>query len=311
MTTRQKLPIHILGTGAIGLFCAMRLKKQGYDVTLLSRPEKKPLSKQKVTIKYGHQFQQQEFTVTPTRLQQKNIHMLLVCVKAYQLEAALTAVIHAITRRTVIVLMQNGMAVEKKPLKKHPSLIKNQFFHAVNSHGVLKTAPFSIIYSGSGSCLIGSLQKLDSRTDIMLKNHCLRLVDSHFFDNWCEDIYLKLWQKLIINAAINPLSALLQCRNGDLLQYNHWSIVEKIVEECCEIAYDKHLFLDYQQMLAQVKQVCLATKSNFSSMAQDVLFKRTTEIDYINGYLLSQSQKCFTDCHYNRTLLNMVKYQQQ
>ena len=48
------------------------------------------------------------------------------------------------------------------------------------------------------------------------------------------------------------------------------------------------------------------TAQNVSSMRQDMLAGRRTEIEYINGYIVAQGTKIGHDCGVNRTLVQLI-----
>lgn len=307
MENSLKPEIHILGMGAIGLLCAMDLKQHGLNPCLLARPGMKTQKNQAVTLVYQNRIHKKNFSVLSSDALQNDIKILIVSVKAHQLISAIAPCINHITSQTVIVLLQNGMGGETCLLQKYPSIVKNQIFHAVNTHAALRYSPFVIEYTGKGNCQIGTLNGLHAGNADSLKKHCLSLLKSSFFSHWNEHIHTLLWQKLIINAAINPITALLQCKNGELLPKDIWVIVTKIIQECCIIAQHNKIPLSPKLMEKKVKQVCISTQNNYSSMAQDLLYYRSTEIDYINGYLLRNSQNCSVYFPYNQMLVNLIK----
>lgn len=99
---------------------------------------------------------------------------------------------------------------------------------------------------------------------------------------WSTDILTRLWRKLALNCAINPLTVLYQCRNGGLQahQCEVATLCAELAEllECCgqpAAAEDLH---------SEVQRVIQATAANYSSMYQDVANARRTEISYLLGY---------------------------
>lgn len=100
--------------------------------------------------------------------------------------------------------------------------------------------------------------------------------------DWSTDILTRLWRKLALNCAINPLTVLYQCRNGEL-QAHQCEVATLCAElgellECCG---QPDAALDLQH---EVERVIQATAANYSSMYQDVAAGRRTEISYLLGY---------------------------
>jgi 2-dehydropantoate 2-reductase len=99
---------------------------------------------------------------------------------------------------------------------------------------------------------------------------------------WSVDILTRLWRKLALNCAINPLTVLHDCRNGGLQQHQCevatlCSELAQLLERCGQPAAAQ----DLQQ---EVERVILATAANYSSMYQDVANQRRTEISYLLGH---------------------------
>ena len=119
-----------------------------------------------------------------------------------------------------------------------------------------------------------------------------------------EQMFALQWKKLATNCAINPLTALLQCYNGKLLEKNTINlmntqklthetqdIMDDIIKEVSKVAmlsspYEKNEDLTYDALTKFVHDVIKRTAKNKSSMLQDILHKRQpTEIQYLNGFV--------------------------
>src|SRR4030067_184694 len=99
------------------------------------------------------------------------------------------------------------------------------------------------------------------------------------------------WGKVIINAAINPLTAILRVPNGALAPADDpLGLMGSIVPEAVAVAKAHHVELPYPNPFERVKAVALATATNHSSMLQDVLKGRPTEIDAINGKIVEHGR---------------------
>jgi len=106
-----------------------------------------------------------------------------------------------------------------------------------------------------------------------------------------RDIKGLLWSKLIINVGINALTGITRLRNGRLIEFDGTRrILQEAVAEATRVAKRKRIKLIYDDSLAKVESVCEATAANASSMLQDVLRKKRTEIDFINGVIVRQAQ---------------------
>lgn len=102
----------------------------------------------------------------------------------------------------------------------------------------------------------------------------------------CADLPAARLAKLLVNAAINPLAAIFQCRNGELLDAQRGQLLDALVKEAWPVLHAAGLQLDAHAALARVRAVAQDTASNRASMLQDILAGRPTEIDAITGAVL-------------------------
>ena len=121
---------------------------------------------------------------------------------------------------------------------------------------------------------------------------------------WTADIDAALWKKLLINCAINPLTAVHRCRNGALAED---PALAAAVAGLCEELEAVSAARGYPQAAGVVHGWAMAvirqTAANQSSMLQDVLSERETEIEYITGYLVREAQRLQVPCPRNEELL--------
>lgn len=117
-----------------------------------------------------------------------------------------------------------------------------------------------------------------------------------------------IWGKLLINAAINPLTALLEVPNGRLLENEHsLSLMKSLIDETLQVAQASGVQIPYPNPHTIVEEVARRTSQNRSSMLQDILRGTPTEIDSINGAVVKKGQECHVPAPVNFTLWQLVK----
>lgn len=117
-----------------------------------------------------------------------------------------------------------------------------------------------------------------------------------------------LWSKLIINVGINALSAVLRVPNGTLVQSPECeAIMTQAVAEAVAVARAMGIELADEAPLDRVRQVCRATSSNQSSMLQDILKGRLTEIEVINGAVVRKGAEKGVPTPVNQMLTQLIK----
>ncbi len=87
--------------------------------------------------------------------------------------------------------------------------------------------------------------------------------------------------------------------------------MEAAINEALMVARAKNIQLTYDDPTAHTKEVCKATAKNKSSMLQDILHKKRTEIDMINGAVVKEAQKLSIQTPVNFVLSNIIKVMEQ
>jgi 2-dehydropantoate 2-reductase len=117
-----------------------------------------------------------------------------------------------------------------------------------------------------------------------------------------------LWGKLVINAAINPLSALLGVPNGELLARREArALMAAVAREAASVAVAQGIGLPYPDPVVAVETIARRTATNRSSMLQDVRRGAPTEIDAINGAIVQAGAQTGVPTPINRTLWQLLK----
>lgn len=291
---------HVLGAGAIGGLFASLLQEAGTPCTLLLRDGDPDLAvgTTAMTLRRGEQLRSFEFDVSASA-DSGPISHLLVCTKAQDIVAAIAGVAHRLAPGSVVLLLANGLGYQQQVRGRWPQL---DCCSGSTTEGVYREGRRAICHAGHGSTLVGQPGRETApdwfKAWLALSRPCA----------WSPDIDTVLWRKLAINCVINPLTALHRCSNGDLAERPELAAL--VAEVCAEVraigvaAGQAQAVGDLQ---TQVMTVIRATANNRSSMLQDVLAGRETEIDYLTGYLLAQGRQHGIEAPRNAALLAAVK----
>lgn len=296
---------HILGAGSLGCLWAYYLAKAGHTVTLIARNAAQQKALHAILpitlIKGGKTYYSGNIGVTsPAELSNngKPIRHLLVCLKAYQTADALSAIKPLVSNNATVVLMQNGMGNQQLLLDALP---QRAVYMALTTEAACKRNILTVEHTGSGNTQLGALGPV---TDPALpqKMACDLVISLH------PDIQAALWQKLVVNCCINPLTVIYRCRNGALADNNAaQDQIRAIIHESRNVAQalGKQHYLDGIEL--KVAEVIEKTAQNTSSMLQDILQKRPTEIDYINGFISKTGRQQEIATPTNDTLVEQIK----
>jgi 2-dehydropantoate 2-reductase len=155
------------------------------------------------------------------------------------------------------------------------------------SYGAVLAEPGRIECTGVGEVVLGN-------SDAGTNSHS-NAVGEAFAESGIEttvapDMPRRLWEKLAVNAAINPLTALIGTKNGAILEEPAWSIASAAARETARVARETGEELADEAALDALERVATATEKNTSSMAQDFENGQRTEIDAINAFVVRRAR---------------------
>jgi 2-dehydropantoate 2-reductase len=293
----------------MGCLLAGMIARSGNGVLLLDHEKKRVeiINQHGLTIEgIGETFQiKVPATLNPKEL--SNCELIINCVKAYDTRTV-AMVLQTIAPGPYYLTLQNGVGnVEILG----ETLPKEKILAGITSHGATDLGPGRVRHAGQGDTFIGygfSALDRNRNEDNQLKGFKEMLTQAGFETQVVPDIENLIWSKLLINVGINALTALTRLHNGKLLDYpGTRSILEEAVREGLLIGKKKEIKFIYTDPLEQVKKVCRLTSSNVSSMLQDVLKKKKTEVDFINGVIMREGQSRGIPVPVNSLLTRLIK----
>ncbi|WP_420787385.1 ketopantoate reductase family protein [Shewanella chilikensis] len=298
------MQIGILGVGAIGQLLAQQLAAAGLEPWLLPRANTPPLAEQGeeqvYTLELGDQSLQTSFLcLTQDSSKLKQLELLLVTVKAYQVEAALEPLLPKLHPDCRILLLHNGLGPHQSLAAK---LNGRPLSLGTTSQAALKLSSNHIRQTGRGLTQIGDLS--GAPTPEAMKTALLNAIPG---SQWSDAILEALWQKLAVNAVINPLTAIHRVNNGALAAPEFEGTICAILDELLQVAKQEGIALTFDALHARVKEVIRLTTANYSSMYQDLKHGRKTEINYINGYLQQRAEQYGLTLPINSELVAQIK----
>ncbi|WP_461201702.1 2-dehydropantoate 2-reductase [Anoxybacillus sp. TBDG-1] len=269
--------IGIVGGGAVGLLAAAYFSKT-YDVTIYTRRHEQAaqLCTYGVTVICGDEQTTYRVNAKPF-VRETDEDVLFLAVKQYDLTDILNTRIHML-QANAIMFLQNGMG----HVPYLPHLPHKHIALAVVEHGALKIDDTTVSHTGVGRTK-WSVWRGGRETFSFLLG-----VDVRFPFQYVGDWEAMLLEKLIVNVAINPLTALLRVPNGMLVTYAPYrQAMEQLFHEVASIFQ-----LEQQERIwRHIETVCQQTAANRSSMLRDIEAGRRTELDAILGYVIERANE--------------------
>ncbi|WP_433923872.1 ketopantoate reductase family protein [Vreelandella sp. 21] len=284
----------ILGPGAIGRLLAHSLSPFT-DAILIGRralPEQ-----QRLTTPEGEERTQRLASVTVAELTSHPLPapgFVHITTKAMAAEAALASIADVVAPTTPLVLWQNGFLAQPRITQAWPGPV----LCATTTQGAYLTGDDGVVHAGRGPTFIGDL---DNQHAGLAETLAALLSEAGFTATAVSDIRQRLWQKLAVNAAINPLVALNGVRNGELRGDAYAGRLAAVVKEVAAILKQENIAPPNggegeDAWLALVWQVVENTANNKASMLQDVEARRPTERGAILGPLIDSAERHGLPC---------------
>ena len=274
------------------------------------------------------------------------IRNLIVATKCGSTVEALQKIIHRLSSQSTIVFLQNGMGIveEVNQMVFPDPQFRPNYLVGINSHGIVKSSGnagarlFSVEHTGFGQIILSlilpetitsqdGLGSKDSNRELSTVNisHPQRLLRRLIQTSALaaidtpapHGIFLAQFEKLVVNAVINPLTGLHDIQNGHILEARFADEVTAILSEISALALhlpdlsflttaEREDLFTVDRLRRLVIQVATKTAHNSSSMREDIRGGRETEIAYINGYIVRNGKACGVPCPTNERLLEQI-----
>jgi 2-dehydropantoate 2-reductase len=225
--------------------------------------------------------------------------LALVTVKAYDTEAAARTL--ASGDVDVVCSLQNGMGNEDV-LAAHLDV---PILAGTATYGARLAEPGHVEWLGRGRVTVGPWRPDD---DVETAERVAAAVRAAGLDAAVTpDARGRLWEKLAVNAAINPITALARVENGALVSGELAALAKAAGVETARVARADGISVSDGTVTTAVEDVVDDTARNRSSMLQDVVAGRRTEVDAINGYVVDRAAATGESVPVNRTLATLLR----
>ncbi len=297
------MKIAVVGPGAIGTLFAAHLKLGGFDPILIDHVAERARRISSRPLLVWSQNNSLEATVECTSEVSvaKDADYVIVAVKAYNTaEVAKALASHATSSQ--VVSLQNGLG-NLEILERY--FESNQILAASTGEASTLVGPGEVFHAASGITKIAPLAPEGRRPSIELVKVFQKAgIGSVFSDN-AQGV---IWEKLVVNSSINPITAITRMRNGEIVRNAGLkALASQVALETYEVALKEGIALGFQDPGAVVLAAASTTFDNKSSMLQDIERGRRTEVDFINGAIYRLAASSGVPAPLNGTLYAIVK----
>lgn len=276
---RDCVNVVVIGAGAVGMLTASFLSEVGIHVTVVVRRQEQ-----------AHEINRRGLTrvnLNGTKTKTKvdavtslcafpHVDLAIITVKYGQLHTVYEE-LAALPKDIPLLFMQNGLAHFEEALRLHQETIA---FSSVTTGAQVKNNT-TVLHSGLGMC-----QMAIARGDQTLFLKLQQIVHRDFPITISQNAEQMLFEKAVFNCLINPLTAILQVKNGELLTNKQaFLLVQTIYQELIEAFPGLEASIGFSDVMA----LCEKTANNTSSMLADRLNGRKSEIETIVGAILQKA----------------------
>lgn len=322
------MKIGFIGGGALGLLFAA-LCSEHLTVTLMTRRQEQADIIQQQGILYQCGSEERVFfpdtismdtAIAEAALENpiEKWDCLFLMVKQFHVDDRLLQQLgQLVTSQTKLICFQNGIGHREKL----SSLLDLQHLQlAVTTEAAKKQGERIVLHTGRGITRWGSAQGDTINVSVIEKvgpEWINILNNAGFKTKMSKNLNSVIWNKLLINSVINPLTAILRVKNGQLLQSQAIiHLMKSLLEEGIRVAERQGIPTD-PKLWEQLLEVCKQTAENESSMLQDIKHGngnksesgsgRRTEIDSINGSLIKLSKQLDVKIPVHEAVYQLIK----
>ncbi|MDA8146508.1 MAG: 2-dehydropantoate 2-reductase [Thermaerobacter sp.] len=296
--------IGVVGVGALGTLFAVKLIAAGHEVVLHVPREttRELILRRGLVLQRGRSKETaRPAAVVADPAQAAPAWLVLFLVKAYATQEAAPAAAKLRAAGGVVLSLQNGLG----NLEILQAVVgRARVLGGVTAQGAYLREPGWAVHAGEGPTFVGEAQ---GPATARVREVAALFTAAALPAQVTDDLEGQLWEKVLLNAGINPLTALLRGRNGMLREGPAAELLALAVAEGAAVARARGVELPHPDPVALARAVVAATARNRSSMLQDLTRGRPTEVEQISGVICREGERLGVPTPVNRVLALMVR----
>jgi len=291
--------ILIVGSGAMALLFGARLAASNHNITLFGSWQEgiEAVKKNGILMEDDQGLKRFPARGVTNLSDTDPVKFALFLVKSWQTEGTAKKLASRLDPDGIVLTLQNGMG----NVEILSRILGNRHaVQGVTTCGATLIGPGIVRSGGEGIISIQAHSRLD---------HLIAALKvSGFSVREVEDLAGLVWSKLIINVAINPITALLNVNNGQLLDdHSSKQIMGRAAREAGAVARALGIVLNYEDPVSAAEAVAYATANNISSMLQDIRRGAPTEIDALCGAVVRAGRSVNIETPVNEIMMYLIK----
>jgi len=230
--------------------------------------------------------------------------LVIISTKYKDTESAIKSSLSMLGKETYVMTVQNGIG-NIDILEKYVD--SSYIIFGFTTLGAVMRNPGEIEITFGGHADTHVWPRL-GQPDERLKNIIRTMNKSGLHIQLSSDVESRIWNKVCLNAGFSVLTAITQLTCGDLIaQPAAVKLIQDLVREICLVARYENIDIDTNESIEYVIKLAHEAPRHQTSFQMDMLNKRQTEIDSLNGAVVSKAKKHELDVPVNETIVNIVK----
>ncbi len=290
----NKMNIIVLGAGAIGSFYGAKLSKLNNVILIAKKEHAVKINKNGLKMT-GLEEEIFKIKADTKIMKIEENTLILLTTKAYDSEKAINNIKNKLRKDTIIICLQNGLYSEDIAKKNVGN--KCTVLRAITNFGAIFLEPGVVEYKNYSYTSIEKSPKSRQIADNFSKcglNACAS-----------KDIKYDMWKKAVFNCILNPVTAILRIKNDGITDEKLNPLKKLIADECADVAEKDGIKFDFDFVDMANRE--FRGSQNVSSMQQDLLKGKKTEIDYLNGAVSNLGKTYGISCPVNDAIVKVIK----
>lgn len=297
--------IAVLGAGAMGSWFGGKLSQHGCAVQLLTtnQAHRDAINTNALVLRENSADTLVIIDAVEPASIQAPIDLILLFTKTFQSRDALASIAHAINENTHVLSLQNGLGNAESVATQVPL---NRTWIGVTMVPVDKVEPGVVVCKGHGVSFFGNAANDNDQP--MAQTILSAFEPTGIGLQHVRNVHQRIWEKVAFNAGMNSLTALSHGRPGTVGESaGAKELAQNVAKEVALIAQSQQIEIDLDAVFNMIELSCTKHPDHIPSMLQDLLSKRRTEVDALNGAVVEFAKQAGLQAPLNDTLATLVR----
>jgi len=303
-TFNENTKIAVLGAGAMGSFFGGLLAEKGLDVVLIDVWEEhvETINREGLRIVGVGGDRKVNIRATNKPGEEAPVDLVFVQCKAAHTADAIAGATNMFTKDTVFISFQNGLGNEELVGE---LMGMDRVLGGLTAQGANIEGPGHIRAHTDLPTWIGEMDGSESQR---VEEICKLFTAHNLPSQASKEIKKQIWCKLLYNLAVSPMSTLTDLSLREVFETPGSRVVaDLLVREGLAVAKAEGVVIPDEEADHILEKVIASSQENKTSMCVDVLKKRQSEVDFINGRVVTLAKKHDIDTPVNKAMVFFVK----